>query len=383
MTCGAAGCAGTEAPVKKFVARAITTEADQARPDARRGRGALSDVGSRYDTLKRERQDDGWGVWDEVEPLKTILHDDTTRSIIAWNKSPDIPFDRSINPYRGCEHGCVYCFARPSHAYLGFSPGLDFETQIMVKRNAATLLRQELSSRGYRVATMNMGTNTDPYQPVERDLGITRQIVEVLRETKHPLGIVTKNHLVTRDIDLFKDMARDGLVKIFLSVTTLDRQLARRMEPRASTPPKRLEAIRMLAEAGIPVGVMVAPIIPMLNDMEIEGILAEAHAAGAREAGYVMLRLPFELKELWREWLAEHYPDRAARVMKLIQESRGGKDYVPQFGSRMRGEGPYMELVAQRFALATRKLGFNTNRLRLRSDLFQPPARDARQGSLF
>ena len=369
--------------MKKFVARAITTEADQARPDARRGRGALSDVGSRYDTLKRERQDDGWGVWDEVEPLKTILHDDTTRSIIAWNKSPDIPFDRSINPYRGCEHGCVYCFARPSHAYLGFSPGLDFETQIMVKRNAATLLRQELSSRGYRVATMNMGTNTDPYQPVERDLGITRQIVEVLRETKHPLGIVTKNHLVTRDIDLFKDMARDGLVKIFLSVTTLDRQLARRMEPRASTPPKRLEAIQMLAEAGIPVGVMVAPIIPMLNDMEIEGILAEAHAAGAREAGYVMLRLPFELKELWREWLAEHYPDRAARVMKLIQESRGGKDYVPQFGSRMRGEGPYMELVAQRFALATRKLGFNTNRLRLRSDLFQPPARDVRQGSLF
>ncbi|WP_290978139.1 PA0069 family radical SAM protein [Ferrovibrio sp.] len=369
--------------MKKIIPRAISTEADQARPDARRGRGALSDVASRYDTLRRQREDDGWGVWDEPEPLKTVLHADTSRSIIAWNKSPDIPFDRSINPYRGCEHGCVYCFARPSHAYLGFSPGLDFETQIMVKRDAAALLQKELAARGYQPAVMNMGTNTDPYQPVEREERITRSVVEVLRDTCHPLGIVTKNFLVTRDIDLFSAMARDGLVKIFLSVTTLDRQLARRMEPRASTPPKRLEAIQQLAEAGVPVGVMVAPIIPMVNDMEIERILEAAYAAGAREAGYVLLRLPLELKEIWREWLAEHYPDRAARVMKLIQQARGGRDYVPEFGNRMRGEGPYADLIAQRFGLASRKLGFNEKRLRLRTDLFKPPSRDGRQGSLF
>lgn len=369
--------------MKKIVQRAIATPADQARPDARRGRGALSDVASRYDTLRHQREDDGWGVWDEVEPLKTVLHEDSTRSIIAWNKSPDIPFDRSINPYRGCEHGCVYCFARPSHAYLGFSPGLDFETQIMVKRDAAKLLRQELAAKSYKPAVLSMGTNTDPYQPVERELGITRSVIDVLRETKHPLGIVTKNFLVTRDIDLLAEMAQQGLVKVFLSVTTLDRQLARKMEPRASTPPKRIEAIKRLSDAGIPVGVMVAPIIPMLNDMEIERILETAYEAGAREAGFVMLRLPLELKELWREWLAEHYPDRAARVMKMIQEARGGKDYVPQFGNRMRGEGPYMELVGQRFALATKKLGFNQERLRLRNDLFTPPAKDVRQGSLF
>ncbi len=368
--------------MNKITPRAITTQADQARPDARRGRGALSDVGSRYDTLRRQREDDGWGVWDEPEPLRTTLHADTPRSIIAWNKSPDIPFDRSINPYRGCEHGCVYCFARPSHAYLGFSPGLDFETQIMVKRDAAALLTRELAARGYRPGVMNMGTNTDPYQPVEREERITRRVVEVLRETRHALGIVTKNFLVTRDIDLFAPMARDGLVKIYLSITTLDRDLARRMEPRASTPPKRLEAIRQLAAAGIPVGVMVAPIIPMINDMEIERILEAAHEAGAREAGYVLLRLPLELKEIWREWLAEHYPDRASRVMKLIQEARGGQDYVPQFGSRMRGEGPYAELIGQRFALATKRLGFNTSRLRLRTDLFTPPSRDGRQGIL-
>ncbi len=367
----------------KFTERAISTPADQAHPDARRGRGAVSNVRSRYDAEDRQREDDGWGSLEEAAPRKTRLHDDSSRSIIAWNTSPDIPFDRSINPYRGCEHGCVYCFARPSHAYLGFSPGLDFETEIMVKRDAAVLLRKELAARSYRCAVMSMGSNTDPYQPVERELGITRSILEVLRETKHPLGIVTKNFLVTRDIDILADMARQGLVKVFVSVTTLDRKLARAMEPRASTPPKRLEAIRLLAEAGIPVGVMAAPMIPALNEHEIERILEASYAAGAREAGFVMLRLPFELKELWREWLAEHYPDRAARVIKQVQAVRGGQDYEADFGRRMRGEGPVADLIAQRFQLACRKLGFNERRWHLRTDLFAPLAADSRQGSLF
>jgi DNA repair photolyase len=369
--------------MKKVVARAISTPADHAHPDARRGRGAISSVRSRYDSETRQAEDDGWDNLEEAEPIRTVLHDDSTRRIIAWNKSPDIPFDRSINPYRGCEHGCIYCFARPSHAYLGFSPGLDFETQIVVKRDAATLLRKELAAKGYRVATLSMGTNTDPYQPAERDLRITRSILEVLLETRHPLGIVTKNALVTRDIDILSEMAKLDLVKVFVSVTTLDRRLARAMEPRASTPPKRLEAIRLLNDAGIPAGVMTAPMIPALNDMELERILEAAHDAGAREAGWVMLRLPWELKELWREWLQVNYPDRASRVMKLVQEARGGKDYVPDFGGRMRGEGAYAELLAQRFALAIRKLGMNERRLRLRKDLFVPPPADTRQGSLF
>ncbi|MFC3674085.1 PA0069 family radical SAM protein [Ferrovibrio xuzhouensis] len=369
--------------MKKVVARAISTAADHAHPDARRGRGAISSVRSRYDSETRQAEDDGWDNLEEAEPLKTVLHEDSTRHIIAWNKSPDIPFDRSINPYRGCEHGCIYCFARPSHAYLGFSPGLDFETQIVIKPRAAALLRQELAAKGYKVATLSMGTNTDPYQPTEREQKITRSILEVLLETRHPLGIVTKNFLVTRDIDILSEMAKLGLVKVFLSVTTLDRKLARAMEPRASTPPKRLEAIRLLNEAGVPAGVMTAPMIPALNDMELERILEAAHAAGAREAGWVMLRLPWELKELWREWLQVNYPDRASRVMKLVQEARGGKDYVPQFGGRMRGEGVYAELLAQRFALAVKRLGMNERRLRLRSDLFRPPPADARQGRLF
>jgi len=367
------------------VPRAISTAADHAHPDARHGRGSLSTVRSRFDSETRQREDDGWGNMEEAAPIKTHLHEDSTRHIIAWNKSPDIPFDRSINPYRGCEHGCIYCFARPSHAYLGFSPGLDFETEIVVKRGAAELLRKELAAKSYQPATLSMGSNTDPYQPVERDLKITRSILEVLLETRHPLGLVTKNFLVTRDIDILSEMAKLGLVKIFVSVTTLDRGLARNMEPRASTPPKRLEAIRMLNAAGIPCGVMAAPMIPAINDMELERILEAAHEAGAREAGYVLLRLPHELKELWREWLAEHYPDRASKVMKLVQESRGGQDYVPEFGARMRGEGPYAALIAQRFALAIRKYGFNSreNRFRLRADLFRKPAEDARQGRLF
>ncbi len=369
--------------MSKFTPRAISTPADHAHPDARHGRGALTNVGSRYDSERRHREDDGWDNLEQADAIRTVLHNDATRSIIARNTSPDISFDRSINPYRGCEHGCVYCFARPSHAYLGFSPGLDFETQIMVKRDAAALLRKELGAKSYRAAPMGMGTNTDPYQPVERELKITRSVLEVLLETRHPLTMVTKNFLITRDIDILAEMAKLNLVKCFLSVTSLDRRLARAMEPRASTPPKRIEAIRLLNQAGIPCGVMTAPMIPALNDMELERILEAAHEAGAREAGYVLLRLPFELKEIWREWLAEHYPDRASKVMKLVQESRGGKDYEPDFGDRMRGEGAYAMLLSQRFRLATKKLGFNQRRLSLRSDLFTPPARDARQGRLF
>lgn len=367
----------------RLTERAISTAADHAHPDARRGRGAVSAVRSRYDSETRQREDDGWDNLETADPLRTTLHLDSSRSIIAWNKSPDIPFDRSINPYRGCEHGCIYCFARPSHAYLGYSPGLDFETQIVIKPNAAALLRKELAKTGYRVATLSMGTNTDPYQPVERDQKITRSILEVLLETRHPLGIVTKNHLVTRDIDLLSEMAKLGLVKVFVSLTTLDRHLARNMEPRASTPTKRLEAIRLLNAAGIPAGVMTAPMIPAINDMELENLLEAAWEAGAREAGWVLLRLPYELKELWREWLQEHYPDRAAKVMKLVQDSRGGKDYVADFGGRMRGEGAYADLIAQRFGKAIKRIGFNERRLSLRKDLFRAPPLDDRQGNLF
>ena len=367
----------------KFIARTISTEADHAHPDARRGRGAINNATNRYEAERRQREDDGWGSLEEAEPLRTTLHDDSSRSIIAWNTSPDIPFDRSINPYRGCEHGCVYCFARPTHAYLGFSPGLDFETQIVVKRNAAQLLRKELASKSYKPGVMSMGTNTDHYQPVERELKITRSVLEVLLEARHPLGIVTKNALITRDIDILSEMAKLNLVKVYVSVTTLDRKLARAMEPRASTPPKRLEAIKQLNEAGIPTGVMTAPMIPQLNDMELERILEAAYDAGAREAGYVLLRLPLELKEIWREWLNEHYPDRAARVMKMVREARGGADYVPQFGARMRGEGAYADLIGQRFALTCKKLGFNKRRYPMRSDLFVPPEKDERQGRLF
>lgn len=367
----------------KPVERAVSTSADHAHPDARRGRGAVSAVRSRYDSETRQREDDGWDNLETADALRTHLHDDATRSIISWNNSPDISFDRSINPYRGCEHGCIYCFARPTHAYLGFSPGLDFETEIMVKRNAAALLRKELAAKTYKVRAMAMGTNTDPYQPVERDQRITRSVLEVLCETRHPLTIVTKNHLITRDIDILADMARDGLVKCYLSVTTLDRQLARNMEPRASTPGKRIEAIRRLNEAGIPCGVMTAPLIPAINDMEVERILETAYEAGAREAGWVLLRLPLELKELWREWLQEHYPDRAAKVMKLIQETRGGRDYTANFGERQRGDGPYADLIAQRFRMAVKRLGYNEKRQPVRCDLFRQPPKDDRQGSLF
>ena len=366
-----------------------------------KGRGAVSNGSSRFDSERRVRTTDGWEAPppeepsedDELPPLRTILTRDATRTIIARNNSPDIGFDRSINPYRGCEHGCVYCFARPTHAYLGLSPGLDFETKILFKPEAAALLRAELAAPKYKCAVIAMGTNTDPYQPVERDLKITRQILRVLSDFNHPVGIVTKNHLITRDIDILADMAKRNLAEAFLSVTTLDKDLARAMEPRASAPHKRLDAIRQLAEAGIPTGVMSAPMIPGLNDHEMEAILDAAVAAGATRAGFVPLRLPLELKEIFEEWLDVHRPNAKDRVLSLIRQMRGGQLYDAEFGSRMRGEGPLAILMAQRFAAAVKRLGLNRVRVRLDTSIFSVPEeartalvdakRDARQGRLF
>jgi DNA repair photolyase len=349
------------------------------RDQARKGRGAVSNHTNRYEKEVRVATSDGWNDGstptdeDDLPPLRTTLLKDASRTIIARNTSPDISFDRSINPYRGCEHGCVYCFARPTHAWLGFSPGLDFETRILFKPDAAKLLRKELSDPKYQCRMIAMGTNTDPYQPVERQMQITRSIVRTLADFKHPLGMVTKNHLITRDVDILKEMAQDNLVECFLSITTLDAELARTMEPRASTPRRRLDAIEAMAKAGIPVGVMTAPMIPALNDHEMETILEEAHKRGARRAGYVMLRLPLEIKDLFREWLEAHVPDRAARVMSLVRQMRGGKDYDAEWGQRMTGEGPIAQLLSQRFDRACRQLGLNVERFNIDTKKFKVP----------
>ena len=348
----------------------------------RRGRGARSNHSGRFELERRAAFDDGWETQAEATALPTRVRKEHARSIISRNDSPDISFDQSINPYRGCEHGCSYCYARPTHAYLGHSPGLDFETELYAKPNAAELLRRELSRRSYVPSTIALGTATDPYQPIEREHRITRGILEVLEEMHHPVGIVTKSALVVRDIDVLARMARQDLVKVAVSVTTLDRRLARSMEPRASTPARRLEALRMLADAGIPAQVMVAPVVPGLNDHEIERILAAAHAAGAREAGYVMLRLPLELKDIFREWLATDHPDRAQRVLHLVQSMHGGRDYTAEFGLRQKGTGPYAQQIAARFGLALRRLGLNRRRHALRTDLFRRPG-DGLQLSLF
>ncbi|HEY2873070.1 MAG TPA: PA0069 family radical SAM protein [Reyranella sp.] len=353
------------------------------------GRGALSNASSRYDDERKIRTTDGWDIEDELPPLRTTLTKDATRTILARNTSPDVPFDRSINPYRGCEHGCIYCFARPTHAYLGLSPGLDFETKILFKPDAAKLLTAELASPKYRPDVVAMGTNTDPYQPVERDLKITRSIIRVLSEFNNPVGIVTKNHLVTRDIDILADMAKRNLAEVFLSVTTLDKDLARDMEPRASAPYRRLDAIKKLADAGVPVGVMTAPMIPGLNDHEMEAILEKATEAGATRAGFTVLRLPLEIKDLFDEWLRANRPDRAEKVLSLIRQMRGGALYQAEFGTRMKGEGPIAQLLGARFQAAVKRLGLNRIRYRLDTLRFAVPdsartalvdaKRDARQ----
>ena len=351
--------------------------------ERRHGRGATANPDGRYEPLRHEQAPDGWDLAEEPLPIRTEVTLEKPRTIITRNDSPDIGFDRSINPYRGCEHGCVYCFARPSHAYQGLSPGLDFETKLFAKPNAAELLAKELAAPGYEPRMMALGTNTDPYQPIERTYRITRSILEVLDAANHPVGIVTKSGLVTRDIDILSSMAKRGLAKVAVSVTTLDPKLARRMEPRAATPSKRLSTIRLLAEAGIPVTVLVAPVIPAINDHEIEAVLRASYAAGAREAGYVLLRLPHELKGMVRDWLAETYPDRMKHVLSLVEGTRGGKLYDAAWGQRQTGVGPYAWMVGRRFEAAAERLGFNRERQLLRTDLFAPPAAANAQLALF
>src|SRR5215510_8453359 len=338
----------------------------------RKGRGAASNDSGRFEAERRVAFDDGWGSADEEPvPPTTTLTVDSTRTIIARNDSPDIGFDRSINPYRGCEHGCIYCYARPSHAYLGLSPGLDFESRLFYKPDAATLLAAELSKKGYYCRPIALGSNTDPYQPVERRLGITRAILQVLRDFGHPVTIVSKSALIQRDLDILGEMAKDRLASVTISVTTLDRTLARRMEPRAPTPERRLETIAALAGAGIPTGVLSAPMIPALNDGEIELILERARAAGATSAGYTLLRLPLELKPLVKEWLQEHFPDKAAHVLSLIAQSHGGRLYDSAWSKRMTGTGPYADMLKLRFERACRKLGFEPRSTRpLNTTLF-------------
>jgi len=352
-------------------------------PARTRGRGAQTNAASRFDAESREAFDDGWGVVEDLKPFETIEHVERAKSIITRNESPDIGFDRSINAYRGCEHGCSYCFARPTHAYLGHSAGLDFERQIHVKVNAVDLLRRELADKRYKPKPIAMGTNTDPYQPAERKHQLTRGILEVLLDTRHPVTIVTKSALVVRDLDILSEMGKLGLAHVALSVTSMDHILSRKMEPRASTPEKRLEAIRLLAAAGVPTGVMVAPMIPAINDMEMERILDAAAAQGAQTAGMVLLRLPGEVREIFREWLLHHYPDRLKHVMSLVRDTRGGKDYNAAWGERMVGEGAYAALMQQRLARAKERFNLTQKFPALRTDLFTPPRLEDGQLSLF
>jgi DNA repair photolyase len=349
------------------------------RPERNRGRSAGINPSGRFEPVSRHVFDDGWNSLEELPPFKTEVQVEKPRTIVTRNESPDISFDRSINPYRGCEHGCVYCFARPTHSFMGLSPGLDFESKLFAKPDAARLLDKELSKDGYQPRTIAIGTNTDPYQPIEKQYRIMREILEVLEARGHPVGIVTKSALVTRDLDILSRMAERGLAKVALSVTTLDRMLARTMEPRASTPTKRLEAIRQLSDAGIPASVMVAPIIPGLTDQEMERILDSARAAGAREAGYVLLRLPLEVAPIFKDWLLRHYPDRYRHVMSLIRSMRDGKDYDSEWGKRMKGSGPYAWQIGRRFEIAAKRLGLNAERRSLRTDQFVAAAKATEQ----
>jgi DNA repair photolyase len=349
----------------------------------RRGRGAQSNATGRFEPLTRMAFADDWQSLDDLPPFATSVTIDSTRKIITRNDSPDIGFDRSINPYRGCEHGCVYCFARPTHAFLGLSAGLDFETKLFAKPDAPRLLERELSEPGYVPRTIAIGTNTDPYQPIERRYKIMRGILEVLDRVGHPVGIVTKSALILRDLDVLTRLAERNLVKVALSVTTLDAKLARIMEPRASTPSRRLEALRQLRAAGVPTAVMVAPIIPAINDAEIERILDAASIAGVGDAGYVLLRLPLELRDLFREWLMENFPDRYRHVFTLIRDMRGGKDYDATWGRRMKGSGPYAWMIGRRFEVACERLGLNVEKVKLTTEHFRTSRPGAQQLSLF
>jgi len=356
--------------------------------DAIKGRGSTGYLPGRFAVTVAQAADDGWHERDREDEIEsapeTRVTEERARSIISRNQSPDIPFQQSLNPYRGCEHGCSYCFARPSHAYLDLSPGLEFETRIFAKTNAPEVLRAELAKPGYRCSPIALGINTDAYQPTERKLGLTRRIIEVLAETRHPFSLITKNALVERDLDLLAPMARDHLVQVYFSITTLDNHLSARLEPRASAPHSRLRAVRRLSEAGVPVGVMFAPVIPWVNDSELEAVLEAARDAGADSAGYVLLRLPHEVSPLFRDWLQTHLPQRAEHVMSTIQQLRGGKDYDARFGKRFSGDGVYADLLARRFDLAYRRLGFDRRRHQgLEVRKFVPPRPPSPQGELF
>ena len=347
-----------------------------------KGRGARSNDVSRFDAIDREDVDDGWARDDDLPPLRTEVSVEVPRSVITRNTSPDISFDRSINPYRGCEHGCVYCFARPSHAYLGLSPGLDFETKLVARPDAPLVLRRELARRSYRPAPIAIGTNTDPYQPIEREYEIMRRILEVLDESRHPVTVVTKGTLIERDVDVLGRMARAGLACVGISVTTLDATLSRQMEPRVPSPQRRLQSIRKLADAGIPVRVMASPLVPGLTDTELEAILEAGKAAGATMASFIPLRLPREVSPLFQEWVAETFPGRADRIMRRVREMHGGRDYDPTWGQRLRGEGVYAEMLQNRFRVAIKRLGFSLTQPKLKTDAFVPPNADPRQARL-
>lgn len=348
-----------------------------------RGRGAASNATNRFERFETAAIDDGWGRDEELPPLRTQVTQERPRKVLTYNTSPDLPFDRSINPYRGCEHGCIYCFARPTHAYLGLSPGLDFETRLIARPDAPEVLEQELRKAKYQVAPIAIGTNTDAYQPIEKDRRIMRRILELLLEYRHPVAIVTKGTLIERDLDILGEMARLGLAQVGVSITTLDRSVARKMEPRVPSPQRRLAIIDALSQAGIPVRVMAAPLIPALTDHELEPILAAGHAAGARAASYISLRLPLEVSSLFQEWAHEHFPDRAARIMGRVRELHGGKDYDPDFGTRMRGQGLWADLMQNRFQIALAKTGLAKELPPLRTDLFHRPLQTGDQLSLF
>lgn len=353
-------------------------------PPLVKGRGARSNATSRFIANQREAFDDGWTLEDpEPAQLTTVILPDKAKTIITRNSSPDIGFDRSINPYRGCEHGCVYCFARPAHAYLGLSPGLDFESRLFFKPEAATLLTAELSKKSYSPKAIQVGADTDPYQPMERKLRVTRQVLEVLQAFRHPFTIITKSNLITRDADILGEMGRANLCRAAISITTLDRKVARGMEPRAATPQRRLDAVRALTEAGCPVTVMFAPVVPGLTDHELEAVLEASAAHGATSAGYVMLRLPLEIADLWQEWLAADHPDRAARVMSLVRQMRRGKTYTADWGVRGRGEGPLADLVSARFKAARKRFGLEAARTPLDVEAFRVPPKAGDQMSLF
>ncbi len=349
-----------------------------------KGRGSLSNPAGRFECRDLEAVDDGWYVEEQPSEIATTVLPEHARSIISRNDSPDIPFEYSINPYRGCEHGCIYCYARPSHAYLGLSAGIDFETRLFYKADAGSVLEAELAHAGYECKPITIGANTDPYQPIERQLRVTRTVLEVLARTRHPLTVITKSALILRDLDLLTDLARDGLVSVAISVTTLSADTKRALEPRTASPQARLRALRELNAAGIPAGVMVAPVIPVITDHEMEDILEAAADAGARFAGYILVRLPYEIKDLFRDWLAEHFPDSAAHVMSLIRDMRGGRDNDPQFGARMRGTGPVAELLRSRFRIACARLDLNAGGRDVPrpTHLFRPPLVKGAQLSL-